>query len=50
MLSDRLLESLWHDATLLGDTELKYDGHSKKCGKCFGKNDKVLDGSTNLWC
>ena len=37
---DQLLESLWHGPPILGDRELKYDGHSKKCGYYFGKTMK----------
>ena len=33
---------------LLGDRELKYDGHSKKCCECFGKNERVLEGGVKL--
>ena len=33
---------------LRGDRELKYDGYSKKCGKCFGKNDEVLESLSPL--
>ena len=29
---DQSLESLWHGPSLLDDWELKYDGHSNKCG------------------
>ena len=47
---DQLLESLWHGSPLLGDRELKYDGHSKRCGEFFGKNNEVLQGGANLWC
>ena len=39
-----------YDFPLLGDRELKYDGHSKKCGEFFEKNDEVLEGGANLWC
>ena len=46
---DRLSESSWHGPPFLGDRELTYDRHSKKCGECFGKNDKVLEGGANLW-
>ena len=42
---DQLSESLWHDFLLLGERELKYDGHNKKCRK----NDEVLEGGANLW-
>ena len=34
---------------VLGDRELKCDGHNKKCGEFFWKNDEVLEGGANLW-
>ena len=46
----RLSESLWHGAPTLCDREVKYDGHSKKCGECFGENDEVQEGGVNLPC
>ena len=33
---------------LLGDRQLKYDWHSKKCSECFGKNERVLEGGVKL--
>ena len=30
-------------SSLLGDRELKYDEHSKKCDEFFGKSDAVLE-------
>ena len=45
---NRLSESLWHGLPLMGDRELKYDGHSKKCGEFLGKKDEFLKGGANL--
>ena len=47
---DRLSESSWNGPSLLSDRELKYDGHSKKCGEFFWKKGEVLEGGANLWC
>ena len=47
---DRLSESVCHGSPFIGNKELKYDQHSKKCGGFFGKNDEVLQCGSNMWC
>ena len=46
---DQLSESLWYGPPLLGDKELRYDAHNKKCREFFGKSDEALEGRANLW-